>query len=155
MKTLVSVLCVAAIFTCPPAKADDLWRYPRQSPGVTGHTEINKESIANYSSRDISDDFDTVVKWYAEKINAKALTEALEKYANRDDGSPDISHGAATATDISSKSTFTTSITYFLTPHHKHVTFLHPTDTGDVIVVSIAGTPERTSVQIVEKKGKQ
>ena len=157
MKTILTILCVTINFACSNARADDSWRYPKQSPGVSGRTVLSKESAATYWSRDISDDFDTVVNWYAKKLDANGLTEALEKFANRDDAAHDISHGSATATAISSEpdSTSTTSITYFLTPHHKHVTILHPTAEGEVIVLSIAGTPKRTSVHFVEKKAKR
>ena len=136
------------------ASAED-WGYPKQSPGVSGHSDINKLSVADYWSRDIDDSFTNVVTWYAKRLNATALTDAIEVFAKRPVEASDTSHGSATSHQLSEQPpTCTTTMTYFLTPQHKHVTILHPVSNGDIVVLSIAGTELRTSVQFARTKAK-
>lgn len=156
MKLLSTFLSLILLCVCSTANADDSWVYPKQSSGIAGNCNLHNESNAIFWSRDIDDDFDTIVNWYARKLKATALTQALEKYSNRGEDASDISQGSVTAINLTAGADSHSSavITYFLTPEHKHVTILHPTSQGKVIVISIAGTSKRTSVQLVEKQAK-
>jgi hypothetical protein len=155
MRVLHFLFCFSTVLGSSHARSEDAWSYPKPSNGVSGELKHGDTSISTRWSREIDEEFDTVAKWYAEKLNATDLTTALEKYAKRAKDAPETTHGSCTAVTIGKPDAkLTSSITYFLNPRHKHVTILHPTATGGVIALSIAGTPERTTVQFAEKKAK-
>jgi hypothetical protein len=112
------------------------WRYPTLGPGVSGDTRFSNKTNGAYFSREVEEDFGVVCRWYAKKLNSKALSEAYEAYIKRKPTDPDVSHGAATATDIDGDKAVTGNVTYYFSPNHKHVTALHPAADGGVIVLN-------------------
>ncbi len=71
MKLLNTFLSLILLCVCSTANADDSWVYPKQSSGIAGNCNLHNESNAIFWSRDIDDDFDTIVNWYARKLAKK------------------------------------------------------------------------------------
>ena len=132
--------------------ADETWMYPVRSPGTAGFLKSNDIRTASYAGRIIDVEFasfDGILKWYSDKIDSAAVSDALVKYKNRKPDAADVNHGSATAHNGNSGRT--TIVTYVFTPNRKHITILHPIDDGEIVVISLLGTKKNTGIQIIQR----
>ncbi|NND99105.1 MAG: hypothetical protein HKN47_17445 [Pirellulaceae bacterium] len=153
---------IAAWMILPAVNADEPWMYPVSVSSPVSLVELNSQTlkigyvesrgvrISESTSRTVHASvarFEDVIQWYSEKIGGTNLPEKLDAYTKRTPGKVDVHDG--TAFDI--KSVPTTLITFRFTSGYKQITFLPPVVDGDVVAVTLLGTKDETSIQVVRK----
>lgn len=127
------------------------WKYPKLSPGMSGQTRDGNTLLTSSSVQEVSDGFQTVLKWYAEQANVPDLADNYQEYLKRDKSEPDISTGSKDIVHVSKKAESRGTLLYSFTPQLQHVTMFIPDEEGDVVVVTISGTPDQTTVQVLHR----
>lgn len=149
MSALMMAICLLS-----PAGADDDaisdWSYPGADRGSSGTTRHGDAVLGAHYCKDVTDDFGTVLDWYAKRAGMPSVSNDYRDFVNRPEGAPDDAFGNLSAVKAEGDAPTLSTIVYAFTPAHQHVTLmLAPNAEQARVVISIAGSPDKTTIQVV------
>jgi hypothetical protein len=144
-----------AICLLSPSGAIDLnsayWHYPGSDRGSSGVTQHGDQRLGAYYCKEIEADFGAVLEWYADRAKAPGLTQAYRDYVNRSPDAADESFGSLSAVNGNGDTATLGTFLYAFSPQHQHVTMmLAPDSQHGRVVISIAGSQAKTTVQVAQ-----